>query len=732
MSPDTQPATEPFEIRGHYGERDSGFRSPDLAFEVGRLIDPGSAYETLHWGRNYLYAVRSPSGDETLDLVVKQFRNQGLRARLERRWKGSKATRSWRGAWALTTAAIPTARPVLLIESNESEGPSHFVTERLEGVFEARYYFRALNEGREKEAFPEVSAEAFLVSVATLLRRLHDAGIWHRDVSVGNLLVEPAARPDEPPVVYLVDLNRAKVDCRLTVGRRTRDLSRLRIFLPAQRDLLLETYWEGRTAGMAWKRFLYMFQFRSFLFKRGLKDGLRKPFKGLKNLVGPRHAHVHIPEAPTGTSTRDRVVWDRLSDQPHQHAGRLGRIGVRVRDGGHHMALAGRVVTALPRINRRYRELRRELYAKPVPWGAVGLALRPWPADPEALLAAVDRSGLRHVLLRLHPWEEAHEAEATLARELHARGIDLTFALPQNRGLVRDPGRWAAAVERLGEAFLPFGRSFQVGQAINRSKWGVWNHREYQALAVSAGSILRNLGDVEILGPAVIDWEPHATAGILNGDWGGFRFDVVTSLLYVDRRGAPENSQLGFDSVDKIVQLSAIGETSRAGSARHWITEVNWPLREGPHSPAGRSVAVDEETQADYLVRFYLLALGTGLVERVYWWQLMARGYGLAWEDQGRLVLRPSFRALATLERQLAGGRFVGPMATEMPVRIHHFETSQGDDLMVGWSTGEVTRATLPRRAVEVVDRDGKTLAAPAGPEVELHGSPIYFRLEAP
>ena len=45
-------------------------------------------------------------------------------------------------------------------------------------------------------------------------------------------------------------------------------------------------------------------------------------------------------------------------------------------------------------------------------------------------------------------------------------------------------------------------------------------------------------------------------------------------------------------------------------------------------APAGRDVAVDEQTAADYLVRYYLLLLGSGLVQRVYWWQLVARGYG--------------------------------------------------------------------------------------------------------
>ena len=46
---------------------------------------------------------------------------------------------------------------------------------------------------------------------------------------------------------------------------------------------------------------------------------------------------------------------------------------------------------------------------------------------------------------------------------------------------------------------------------------------------------------------------------------------------------------LGLSAVDKVAMLRAIAETGRNCSARSWITEVNWPLWEGPHSPAGKS-----------------------------------------------------------------------------------------------------------------------------------------------
>jgi hypothetical protein len=109
---------------------------------------------------------------------------------------------------------------------------------------------------------------------------------------------------------------------------------------------------------------------------------------------------------------------------------------------------------------------------------------------------------------------------------------------------VRDPERWRSAIEELGERFVPYGKQFQLGQAINRSKWGVWTLREYLALAASAAEVLRRHPGVELMGPAVIDFEYYQTAAALNAR-GDAHFDIVSALLYVDRRGAPENRQMG-------------------------------------------------------------------------------------------------------------------------------------------------------------------------------------------
>jgi len=671
--------------------------------------------------------------------VVKQFRNQGLRARLRRRLAGSKATRSWRAAWAVQAAGVETPEPLLLLESRQSDGPSLFVSREVADAFEARYLFRAIHAGREAELFPQVDVDLFLANVGQLARRLHDAGIWHRDLSIGNLLIQDPETTAGKMKIYLLDLNRARLESRLTVFRRCRDLCRLPVLEDRHRDALLRTYWEGRPAGYRFKKGLLIFLQRGFLFKNRFKAAIRAPIRWLKGLLFQRRTYDHIPSPEEGTAAREKAVWDPLSDQPHQHASRAERWRIRMADAGVHGAAALAVARSLPGTVRRYRALQRNLHDRPVPWDGVGVALRPLPGRLDELLGAVEGLGVSRLLLRLHPWQESHDDEEALARALHDRGLELAFALPQNRGLVRNPERWRAAVEELAERFTPFGREFQIGQAINRSKWGVWNYREYLDLATAAAAILRRYPQVEIAGPAVIDFEYQATAAVLNMHAPDLHFDIVSSLLYVDRRGAPENPQLGFDTVDKVVLLKAVAETARNSTGRCWVTEVNWPLREGPHSPAGRSVSVDEETQADYLVRYYLLTLGTGLVERVYWWQLAARGYGLADPlDDGGLRLRPSYRALATLNRMLDGATLIddgqgGARPTDADATpstyLRCFREASGADLYVGWTNGPSANIELPRPIDCAFDRDGADLDQSGDTNVEVSVSPRYFRL---
>ena len=795
---------------GWSGEFASAYRPSDLEATLKRLMDPGAATQTVHWGRNYLYRttlLTESAGrkDSRIEVVVKQFRNLGLKKRLDRKLRGSKAWRSWKMSRLFAERGIPTADPVFWIESDRDDGPSFFVCRHLPGRMESRLLFRAANvddsgepgsEGSLDQAYPGFDYDAFLESIAVALWRMHEAGLFHRDLSIGNVLLPmESVKPDADPLTAddldIIDLNRAR-DCggsnregsggagKPGLWRRSRDLCRLMIFRPEHRRVFLDAYWKGKSesgGGASWlRRLAYLVAHWGFYAKINSKKAIRAPFKRVGVWLKPRRAHVHIPDAPKDAGARDKIVWDHLSDQPHQHAARWEKLRVRLADLPAHLRDYGAFLDALPRVTRRYRQLKRELYRHPVPWQGAGVCVRPYEADPELQLRLLDEMDLRHVLLRLHPWQENHDAEEELARTLYERGYELTFALPQNRDLVRHPALWRRRVEDLARRFVPCGRHFQVGQAINRSKWGIWVVNEYLQLARDAASILRRVGSeldvsVEVMGPAVIDFEVYATASVLNLK-GCPRFDAVASLLYVDRRGAPENRQLGFDSVDKVLLVQAIADTARSSDGRSWITEVNWPLWEGPHSPAGKTASVSEAHQADYLARFYLLALTTGQCERVFWWQLVARGYGLATREDpddpsSGLRPRPSFHALRTLDAQLRGRIFLRPIRVGLrhgeepgngePDEIYLFLFSGIDEdpengtwdendlstdggewlrpgrLVAGWCVRGRRSLAWPKRPCVVVEQDGSkaNLAKMPSPgaHIEVGESVRYFHL---
>jgi tRNA A-37 threonylcarbamoyl transferase component Bud32 len=693
--------------------------------EVGRLVDPTASVETIHWGRNYIYAADMQTSAGGLPVVVKQFKNQGLKKRIERRFRGSKAERSWRVAKELVRVGLATPEPIMWVDSDELEGPSFFVARFLDGAVEVRQFFRRLNEDPEAREFPEVDDETFLGRLGRLARKINEAGILYRDLSLGNVL---AVQRDDKLDLYLVDFNRARIGRAPGVWSRTRDICRLPVLKSGHRAAFLEGYWGSVPSRTSFRWWLYALSVDGYILKHAIKKKLK--FLRLKR----RHAHggshhPHIPAATDGASSRDKAVWDHLSDQPHQHASRGEKFAIRLADSPAHLRDLAIVAASAAKVRRRYRELKNDLYRHPKTFDGIGLAVRPWPEDAERHLREIEALGVGPVLLRLHPWDSDHGDEERLAEALVGQGHELSFVIPQNRDLVRDRKRWRASVEELAERFSPLGRHFQIGQAVNRSKWGIWTHSEYVDLYLEAAEILRRREGVEVLGPSVIDFEFQAILALVNSNTSGLHFDIVSNLLYVDRRGAPENRQLGLDTADKVTLLRAIAEIGRNCSERCWITEVNWPLWEGPHSPAGKTVSVGEEEQADYLVRYYLLALGTGLVERIFWWRLVARGYGLiSPESDGSLRRRPAWKALRTLIDQVEGSIFEGPLPAPEGAYLYHFKSGD-QEFVVGWSVKGGARATLPRPAAAAYSRDGESLPVSDGNEIDVGPSPVYHRL---
>jgi hypothetical protein len=431
----------------------------------------------------------------------------------------------------------------------------------------------------------------------------------------------------------------------------------------------------------------------------------------------------------TVKTMKETFRWNPHADQPHNVGSRGGRFLRHLMHAPGYLGLIGSNLWKSVPVLMHYRFLRSFSYQFPAsiddPF-AVAVSPVAEEGQEQALVNLLGELGITQSLLRIPSWdrERLEIYERFLAR-MRGAGIEVLVALLQRRQDVLEPQGWDRF---LAEVFSRFGREgalFEVGHAWNRTKWGVWDHREYLRLAHAALAAARE-HEVRLVGPAVIDFEFHLYPPVLKH----VDYDIISSLLYVDRAGLPEGRQFGWDTTRKLALLRAIVDSCSRKGKELWITEVNWPLTDtGEYSPAAGRPNVSEEEQADYLVRYYLLCLCSGWVNRIYWWQLVAPGYGLVDSRSSTWRKRPSFYALKTLKRfcgdSVFQGRFMHPEAWI-------FNFCQGKEVFaVGWTEQGTVDFCFPSPIKRVVGRDGEELAV-TGRTVTLNASPRYIFFEHP
>ena len=216
----------------------------------------------------------------------------------------------------------------------------------------------------------------------------------------------------------------------------------------------------------------------------------------------------------------------------------------------------------------------------------------------------------------------------------------------QDREHIDNKDLFSLHITEIFNTFKDITDEYQIGTTINRAKWGFFSVKEY----LEFYKIAQNIRDEEfpslkLLGPSVIDFEYHYTTRAL---FNGFdiSYDKLSSLLYVDRRGAPSNTQMGiFDTNNKINMLYSLVKMSpKMKTDDIYITEVNWPLSNtAPYAPTSELECVDEETYTKYMVEYFEIVKNTNKVQKVFWHQLIAPGYGLVDNRDGKIRKMPAF-----------------------------------------------------------------------------------------
>ena len=425
--------------------------------------------------------------------------------------------------------------------------------------------------------------------------------------------------------------------------------------------------------------------------------------------------------------------WDGYSDQPAtldravKRRLRWRSIGSVLRNLSSVFLLPGPVLGAV---------VRRETLRAHANDDAIGLCVNlERPFEDKKILSGVELAeivgtlNLRRLAVRI-PLSDIDNLQDYVDFIRQFPGYRILVVVLQDRSAIEDPGKLESSLERIFATLSGVVDCYQIGNAVNRLKWGFVSVDEWFGFFKVAWDLRnRKFPHIRLLGGAIIDFDLLDHCRSLRNGF-PFGYDGYASLLYVDRRGAPENRQMGFDLVSKIDVLRRIMESGNkveGADARLWITEVNWPLADtGRYAPAMDHCRVGEREQLHYLVRYYLLVLATGSVAACYWHQLVAPGYGLIDNRGGVVRKRPAFHGFATLCRLFNGARIE---RFDRQDELGYFRLAarkDGMEIQALWCCRREATITMPpdKRAVDI---EGRPMPVTAGNMITLCDSVIYL-----
>lgn len=410
--------------------------------------------------------------------------------------------------------------------------------------------------------------------------------------------------------------------------------------------------------------------------------------------------------------------WDNNSDQPYQLKDRYYKKKMRARERFSllktvliSLSILPLAILAMPFKKRQFVDISK----------VVGLGVDVT-REPKETLEMIHDLGVNTILIRLGLWEmEKLETIHNFLQQLPH--MDVTLVIMQDREHIEDQTQLRTHMEAIFSRLASNVNRFQIGTTINRAKWGFFSVNEYLNFYKVAYDLKHtNYPSLTLLGPGVIDFEFHFTIHALFNA-AKIKFDALAALLYVDRRGAPENMQMGFTLLDKISLLSSLQNLSPKVNTGIYITETNWPIKNtAPYAPTSEYECVTEEEYANFMVRYYLLSFASQRVLSVYWHQLIAPGYGLV-DNRDGIRKRSAYKAFKTLQHYLQDATFL-----RMSIERQFYTlqcTYHNKILFVMWSLDE--KIYFIDEGMQAFSRDGIPINEG---EITIKGEPIYVLVD--
>lgn len=654
--------------------------------------------------------------------VVKSFKiPNAIQGFIYRYFRRSKARRSYEYSFLLSDSSVKTPEPLGYIEVYQGFRlrQSYFISSHLDYDFLIR---DVLDDKVDNKA-------SLLKDFVAFTHHLHSNKILHLDYSTGNVCIK---KVNDENQFYLVDINRMAFGS-VSTKAGMRNFSRIS---SEPKDIAIFSKEYAKLSNASFD--VCQQEILNAVVKaRRYRDRKRK----FKQFLSQRKT---IPASS--------YLWSDFSDQPY-----------RIRDVGFKRELyflslysclkIGVICLLLPLFFavlafNKILDFKRFLGFKKTSFletkvDSIGLCVnidnpmqgKRSPSN-EQLVAMVDELGVKDILVRI-PLSDFDNFENYFRFIERFSDKNVLVNILQDRHHVND---LSLAKVRMREIFRGLnGRvnSFQIGNSVNRRKWGFVSQDEYFDFFKVAQDLKENeFNSISLLGGNIIDFElPYYLRSLFHCR--PIFYNGVSAQLYVDRRGAPENKQFGFDTLSKINFYSLIMRASRKSDNKLYITEVNWPLKEMKEwAPAQGKCMVSESLQASYLVRYYLMMLASGKVEKCYWHQLVAPGYGLVNNLGGELLKRDAYYFYKFLIKIFAGGVTRGFSEKNKLFRLI-VETDQANVQAVWTSGGDTTVSTMSNTMADVmidvepgqsvVDMRGDPLLPNDDLKISVSGNVVYL-----
>ncbi len=256
----------------------------------------------------------------------------------------------------------------------------------------------------------------------------------------------------------------------------------------------------------------------------------------------------------------------------------------------------------------------------------------------------VEELSVKNLLVRIPLWDINRVDEYVAFAKGFGGDKNIMINILQDREHVDNLELLHTDIKTIFDKFQSISSEYQIGNATNRTKWGFFAVSEYLNFYQVAQQVRsQSFPALKLIGPSVIDFEYYYTTSSLF-NFKNIKFDKLSSLLYVDRRGAPDKRQYGFNFKNKINLLASMVHLSTKSNNEIYITESNWPLENtAPYAPTSEKECVSESKYSQYMQDYIKIAKDTNKVSKLYWHQLVAPGYGLVDNRDGIVRKTPAF-----------------------------------------------------------------------------------------